>query len=257
MRNAAFVAILAAAAVPVALAQTKWRQVSSFTVAWDNHANVRFALSIPATWNDPGDFTRISIRVPGRKQVVLTNDEGWVKYRSAEASASQQIKKSKNLIASDYLFAGSVAANRTVLFLFGYSYASSPGSLDIVEISGDGDVRVVLHRSEFGLRDFHDLDGDGIGEVVGYPCLSQPWGNGLLTYDPFNVYKLSHVPAGPATLSIPLSKTYNLQNYYGWVGPKCSEDFAVVLHPPKGGKPVVLPAKEAERMMESTGNARH
>jgi hypothetical protein len=51
-------------------------------------------------------------------------------------------------------------------------------------------------------------------------------------------------------LSLPLSKTYNLKYYYGWAGAQCSEDIAVVLHPPKGGKPRVMSTKEAEKLTE-------
>jgi hypothetical protein len=64
------------------------------------------------------------------------------------------------------------------------------------------------------------------------------------------VYRLSNAPGENARLSIPLSKRYNLKHYYGWAGPKCSEDIAVVLHPPKGGKPIVVSAKEAQELTE-------
>jgi hypothetical protein len=73
----------------------------------------------------------------------------------------------------------------------------------------------------------------------------------LLTYDPFNVYKLNAIPGAPAKLSLALSKSYNLKHYYGWAGPNCSEDFAVVLHPRGGSKPVVVPKERAERMEEA------
>ena len=120
----------------------------------------------------------------------------------------------------------------------------------MLEIAKDGDTRRVLHRDELGLKELRDLDGDGLVELIGYPCLSEEWGNGLLTYDPFNVYRLSNVPGGSATLSVPLSKSYNLKHYYGWAGPKCSENIAVVLHPTKGGRPIVVTAKEAQELTE-------
>lgn len=231
-----------------ATAQTKWRQVSEFTFDWDTHPNVRIVLSIPSPWDDPGDFTRVSVLVPGRKDVVFTNETGWVKYATEATSA--EVKKYKNIVPSEYVFALKANPNRTLLLLLGYGYASSPGSLDVLEISKDGDTRRVLHGDELGLKELRDLDGDGLAEIVGYPCLSQEWGNGLLTYDPFNVYRLSNAPGENARLSIPLSKRYNLKHYYGWAGPKCSEDIAVVLHPPKGGKPIVVSAKEAQELTE-------
>jgi hypothetical protein len=229
---------------------SEWKQVSTFKFDWDNQGLASVFIEIPTKWNDPGDFTRIRIQLPGRKEFVLTNEDGWVKYGSDDADLSPDMRK-MNLVPSDYVWAMKAAARRTVLFLFGYGYASSPGSLDVLEVSNDGQPVVVFHRDEFGLKEIRDLDGDGLAEVVGYPCLSQEWGNGLLTYDPFNVYKLGVSRGAPARFSLPLSKSYNLQHYYGWAGPKCSENFTVVLHPPKGGKPLVVSTKEAQKMTEN------
>jgi hypothetical protein len=107
---------------------------------------------------------------------------------------------------------------------------------------------LVLHRDEFGLGALRDLNGDGTAEIVGYPCLSEDWGNGLLTYDPYNVYQLSSVRGSEATLSLTLSKRYNLKYYYGWAGPNCREDIAVVRHPPGGGKARIMKSADAERL---------
>ena len=215
-------------------AQTQWERVSSLQFEWNGHPNVKVTLEIPKTWINPGDFTRIRIRVPGQREFVLSNKDGWVKYGSEEVSSSAELRKRKNLIPSEFLLALKTDHhNRTVLFLLGYSYASSPGNLDVLELSATGQPRVVLHRLELGLLDVRDLDSDGVAEVIGYPCLSQEFGNGLLTYDPLNVFKLGSIPGEAAKLSIPLTKNYNLEHYYGWAGPKCSEDFAVVMHPPK------------------------
>jgi hypothetical protein len=227
--------------------ETQWRRVSFFKFDWNNRGMATVVIEIPSKRNDPGDFTRIRIAVPGRKEFVLTNKNGWVKYGSDEASLSPELKKT-NLIRSNYVLGLKAKESRTLLFLFGYSYASSPGRLDVLEVSNNGQIGVILQRDEFGLKELRDLDGDGLAEIVGYPCLSQEWGNGLWTYDPFNVYTLGISPAVPVKISLPLSKTYNLKHYYGWAGAKCSEDFAVVLHPPTGGKPVVVTKKEAESM---------
>jgi hypothetical protein len=51
-------------------------------------------------------------------------------------------------------------------------------------------------------------------------------------------------------IDLRLTESYNKKNYYGWAGPKCSEDIAVVLHPPGGGKPVVMDAAKAKAMFE-------
>lgn len=230
----------------LACAQTKWLHLEDFRFNWNDHSDVHVTLEIPSQWNDPGDFTRIRIQVPGHKDFVLSNNEGWVKYNSDMASVSSRIRARENLIPSKYVLALAAASGRTLLFLTGYSYASSPGRLDVLELSERGQPQVVLHQEELGLEDVLNLDRVGVADVVAYPCLSEDLGNGLITYDPFNVYRLASVPGHPALLSIPLSRTYNLHHYYGWAGPDCGEKTVVVLHPPHGGKPMVMNLKRTE-----------
>ena len=175
-------AVLAATAFSITgalLAQTSWKRVSFFTFNWNGHMGVQVIFEIPTTLSDPGDFTRVRIRVPGQKEFFVTNDNGWVKYGSEEASASPVVLKMENCVQSKYVLALKATDERTLLFLLGYSYASSPGSLDVLDLSDDGRPRIALHRDELGLLELRDLDGDGITEIVGYPCLSQEFGNGL------------------------------------------------------------------------------
>jgi hypothetical protein len=228
----------------------EWSGVSSFDFDWDGRGTTTVIVEKPSDWDGAEHFARIRIRVPGRKDFVLANKGAWVKYGSDDAELSPDLRKA-NLISSDYVLAMKASENRTLLFLLGYSYGSSPGSLDALEISKDGQPGVVLHRDEFGLKELRDLDGDGIAEVVGYACLSQEWGKDVLTYDPFNVYKLGISPGVPANLSLPLSESYNLKYYYGWAGAECREDIVVVLHPPSGDKPVVVTAEEALRTLKN------
>jgi hypothetical protein len=235
----------------IAPAQANWRNVSTFQFDWDEHRNVKVRLDIPSTWSEPGDFTRIRILIPGQKEFALKNASGWVGYTSKDASILPALRKRENLVNSHHVLALDANHGRMLLFLLGYPYASSPGSLDVLELSDQGDPHVILHRKELGLADVRDLDADGLSEIIGFPCISQAFGNGLLTYDPLNVYTLAAASTGYATLSIPLSKVYNEEHYYGWAGAKCSEDFAVVLHPPKGHKPIVVSTREAEVMTQS------
>lgn len=234
------------------VAQTKWKTVERFQFEWDGHPDVRVTLELPTNWDEGGEFSRVRIQVPGKKEFVLEDDVGWAHFRSEDATLPDDFAKTaKNLVRSRNVLAVRVSASRTALFLFGIAYGSSPGRLDVLEIGSDGQPRAVLHKDELGVKAVRDLDGDGIAELVGYPCLSQGFGNDLLTYDPFNVYKLGAKPAAQAELSLPLSKHYNLKHYYGWAGPSCSEDFAVVLHPPGGGKPRVMSTRDAEKLTGS------
>jgi hypothetical protein len=188
-------------------AQTKWRTVSAFKFDWNSRTGVRAILDIPEGWTGSGDFTRIRIQIPGERQFVLKNDTGWTKFRSEDTSTSAQIRNSYNSLHTDYVLAVNAAEGRIILLLFGYSYASSPGSLDVIELPSEGTPRVVLHREELGIREITDLDGDGKAELIAYPCLSQELGNGLRTYDPFNVYELSPVPVSAHRFQFPSRST--------------------------------------------------
>jgi hypothetical protein len=234
--------------LPVSLCgQAVWGRVSSTRIDWNGQNNVEVIFEVQSPSTSPGGFTRIRIQIPGQKEFKLTNPDGWVKYNSTDASRPPKALSAQTQVRTEYLLALPVAENRTALFLFGSEYGSSPGTLDVLELSPGEQPQRVLHRPQFGLTDVRDLDADGVAEVIGYPCLSQEFGNGLLTYDPFNVYKLPQRSNAGAVLSVPLSKGYNLKHYYGWAGVQCSEQFAVVLHPPNGGKPRVMKTQEAEK----------
>lgn len=168
------------ASIALVSAQTTWKHVSTFEFDWDGRRDVRVALELPARWDYGGDFSRIRIRVPGQKPFSLSTQTGW-----------ERLEKQWRGGPSPYVLVRRVAENRTALFLIGYGYGSSTGTLDVIELNADGYPRVVLHVKELGLKEIRDLDGDGIAEIVGYPCLSELFGDGWQTYDPFPVYRLN------------------------------------------------------------------
>ena len=138
-----------------------------------------------------------------------------------------------------------------LLLLFGWAYASSPGSLHIVALSDDGVPNEIMHLTNFEIEQFTDIDRDSIPELIGKKCFSQPWGTNydLLTYDPYSVYRFDSGATAQMKLDLIKTETYNKQNYYGWAGPECSEEIAIVLHPPGGGKPLLMDANKAEKII--------
>ncbi|HEY7405062.1 MAG TPA: hypothetical protein VIB39_16165 [Candidatus Angelobacter sp.] len=175
----------------------------------------------------------------GRNTAVFTKEETF-------------LSRNKNLAPSKYAYALSPSTTgklRPLIFLASPQYASDPETLYVFALDSAGRPKLILKRS-LHLGEFSDLDGDGVAEIAGVPCFSQGWGEGVLTYDPYNVYQLSNSPEPELKLSLPLSQNYNLKHYYGWAGPDCSEELAVVLHPPGGGKPVIVKTEEAKKMFE-------
>ena len=234
---------------PTILAQpkTKWLTVEKFTYDWNGRGNVVFTLEIPESWSDPGDFTRLRIQVPGEKEFVAEDQFGlvspfdkdsWVPKKLLTESKTQ-IDPRRVLVLRE-----SDSDQKNMIVLIGYGYASAPGALWIIRLNENGPPYIALHKKEMGLRDVLDLDRDGNREIIGYPCLSEEFGNYLVTYDPFQVFNLA---ARRALYSLELSKLYNLEHYV-WAIRNCSEKYAVLELP--GKKRHVFPIQEAERRDE-------
>ena len=226
---------------------TTWKHVA--TIFGQGCSGRTFVLEIPVDWDAAGDFSRLRIQSPEMAEFVLTSDNGWTKYRDSIPSALRS--RSRNLVNSEYLYCVSVLfgkANHTLLFVIGWAYASSPGSVHVIELESNRAPVVVFQKDEFEVRDLIDLNGDGRPEIVGLPCLSQEWGDHLLTYAPSHVYILPSGIAEKAMFSDLLSRLYNTQHSYGWAGKDCSDKLAVVLHPPGGGKPRIMEARDAEKL---------
>ena len=192
--------------------------------------------------------SRLTISIKGQKDWVLENDDVWEEFARDFLKEEDFLKKNRNLAASKYAF--SLAPSPSVrpwLFLVTPQYGSDPGNLFVLALDSAGHPAIIL-KTTLHVKEFRDLDGDGVAEIAGQPCFSQSWSDNLLTYDPLHVYKLQSTTKPELKLSLPLSKDYNLKHYYGWAGPDCSEDLAVVVHPPGGGKPVIMKTEEAKKM---------
>jgi hypothetical protein len=240
-------------------AETKWKTVEEFEYGWRlNQGPVHFKLELPQGYDAPGDFIRIRIAGVGWPEFVLDNEDGWIEYNSKEQQSNfyAELEK-KNRIRSKYalVLPDSPRENDPPLIFFrSYGYGSDPDRLHIIGFSPSARP-VLLFNERLDLVEFRDLDGDGHPEIAGHPCYSEP-DYDLEDYAPFHVYKIPYPVTGPAFLSVPLSRRYNLQHYYGWAGPDCGKRLAVVLHPPSGGKPLIMNADAAQKLMEGSGKVK-
>ncbi|MHB8539702.1 MAG: hypothetical protein ACYDCD_01985 [Candidatus Acidiferrales bacterium] len=250
--------ILLLVLVGPAFGQTSWFRVSTVHYEWNHDGRpFTFILDKPTKWKGPG-FTRLRILTPSHGQLTVEDADGLVKYADelgptwVEPHFTALMKE--NPVKSPFLLllpADAKSRTPSLVFVVGWDYGSSPGSLHVIAL-GKGGARQILYRKEFQLTDYLDLNGDGHREIIGKECLSQTWGADFLTYDPYSVYSISRGRTLRAHLSISLSKKYNIEHYYGWAGPDCSEKLAVVLHPPGGGKPIIMNAKKAEELTAKT-----
>jgi hypothetical protein len=225
-----------------------WKTAEEFDFDWQgNGAPAHFKIE----QSQEEQVARLTIRMKGQPDFVLNNnDDVWDEFKNDFTAEEKFLSKNKNLAPSRYAYALSPSTTgklRPLLFLVTPQYASDPGNLFVLALDSSQRPKVIL-KTSLHILDFRDLDADGMAEIIGQPCFSQGWGHDFLTYDPFHVYRLQASAQPELTLSLPLTEKYNREHYYGWAGPDCSEDLAVVLHPPGGGKPVIVKSKEAEKM---------
>ena len=113
-----------------------------------------------------------------------------------------------------------------MLFLFGYSWASDPGALQVFALNASEDPVAVFSSRAFVLTAIEDLDGDGVSEMIGKHSLTQCGGCDGCTYDPYAVYSFASTEAAPAKYTLDLSRRYN-QSHYVWAGRRASESVRV------------------------------
>jgi hypothetical protein len=227
--------------------QSGWKQVEELHFAWAGQ-RATLILDRPTNYDRGGDFTRLRILMPSHQEFVLLDDDGLENFREGTCKYKKTgFCRARNLIASEHVLALPLSGGE-ILLVFGWGYASSPGSFHLIALKDDGTPYEVLSLKEFDFDKFVDLESDSDRGLVGKKCFSQEFGDGLLTYDPYSVYLIPKSSSGAARYSPELSKQYNLKHYYGWAGPDCREDVAVVLHPPSGGKPIIMDSKKAEKL---------
>jgi hypothetical protein len=246
---------VAAEATPFVITdKAKWKTVEEFSYKWSAaQPAANFKMGLPEGYNDPGDFIRVRIKVGSHPEFVLDNNDGWVEYNNQDEKSEFYAKAQKqNLTDSKYVLILPSAADKTgppLIFLRSWGYASNAERLHVISFNSSGES-ITLLNTELDMTDLVDLDGDGNLEIVGNPWRSESFGHDLETYSPYYVYTLSRPIGLPARVSVELSKRYNEKHYYGWAGLKPAEKLVVVLHPPGGGKPVIMRQEKAEKLFE-------
>jgi len=224
-----------------------WATVEEFDFDWQGNGKpTHFKIE----QSEEEQVARLTITIQGQQDFVLDNDDAWDQFKNDFTAEEDFLSKNKNLAASKYAYILSPSKSersRPWIFLVTPEYGSDPGNLFVLGLDSSAHPKVML-KTTFHIKEFRDLDGDGVAEIAGLPCFSQSWNSNMLTYDPLHVYKLQTTPQPELKLSLPLSQEYNQKHYYGWAGPDCSEELAVVLHPPGGGKPVIMKTEEAKKL---------
>src|SRR6476661_757301 len=119
--------------------------------------------------------SRLTISIKGQKEWVLENDDVWEEFARDFLKEEDFLKKNRNLAASKYAFSLAPSPSaRPWIFLVTPQYGSDPGNLFVLALDSAGHPAIIL-KTTFHIKEFHDLDGDGMAEIAGQPCFSQSW----------------------------------------------------------------------------------
>jgi hypothetical protein len=198
-------------------------------------------------------FTRLRIELSGHGEYVFENKAGWIKYESEPVIKASLLVKKSLIQSSSIAVLPSKPANDvppTIFLVSVQTNASAPFGLYALQLNRKGKPYYIFQSDSFWLEAFEDLNGDGYADIVGGACLAEVVGNQNETYNPFHVYSMKSSRDKKMHYSLSMSKIYNYQHYYGWAGPKCSEDLIIVKHPKSGDKPVIMKAEDIEKIFK-------
>ena len=198
-----------------------WTRVESLQVIGPN----RHGYTLTVEDNPEIDATpRLRVAGPNGRGLKVQQDGGLIPV--AKALEGKRLLE-PNSVGSKYVYIPPTLkdpSNEIFLIVFGWAYASDPGSIRIVKLDRDS-PKLVFSAETFELEQIIRLNGGHEIQIVGRRSLSQLWGKCLSTYDPYAVFKMGS--AAKFEYSAALSKGYNLTHRYVWAGPDSREDVAV------------------------------
>src|SRR5712692_11583884 len=178
-------------------------------------------------WNDPGEYTELTIRIPDGKQLVLIQLTG-IRHKD--------ISVVNNLLNSPYLLViqGARLDKGPFLVLTEYAFASSPGYVSVLALNDKGYPEFVF-REMLNVSKLNDYDGDGHLDILVRGGVGEPWGGGQ-SYDPYLVYTQKFIDGHiKFEINNDLSRKWGTANQYPWAGSRYSEKY-LVTRGPSGAK---------------------
>lgn len=113
-------------------------------------------------WTDPGEFHRIKISISGGKEMILLNTSGWMENNFL--AEYDKDFNNENMIKSEYITIKRASDENILIFISGYTYASTPGLLTIVNIYNN-DNPILIFNLNTELFNFKDYNKDGVKDL--------------------------------------------------------------------------------------------
>lgn len=183
-------------------------------------------------WPDPGDFQKLEIKTSNHDLYEFYNLGDWINMNS------DQIKefKSVNRVNTNRFLITDLSDNKTIMMIFGYRYASSPGNLTVIDLSkGKPDI---LFNDSFELDRIKDINDDNLKELIGREFYSETccYNDSISfghSYSPFFELKCLK---DTCIADKKLSENYNHKNYVGYFGLDYDMDMRYLIIVPRKGR---------------------
>jgi hypothetical protein len=169
-----------------------WRVIEHVTIPWGSPPK-QYTVILDEPVRDAAvddEWQRIRVRAPSGEVFTTRSGQGpLVPVREGVFDSTLVLD---NLTRSTHFYLSPklrTFSGAPMLLLFGFAYASDPGSLKVLAPGAGGLPIEAFSSNEFELTAVEDLNGDGSAELIGKPSLSQCGGCNHCSYDPFAVYR--------------------------------------------------------------------
>ena len=160
-------------------------------------------------WNDPGDFQKIVIHFDSGTKMYFFNLGDWI-------GKPEFVK---------------VTPEKGLLVIDGYTYASSPQLLTVIDL--DENEPKIVFKDGFDLSELRDLNGDGNLEFIGrkYYAESITELDSIYYSTTYSPYFVMQYLDNQLIVNEELMEQYNLENYVGYFGKYDRHDRYMIASP--------------------------
>jgi hypothetical protein len=193
------------------------------------NTNYQIMLELPAGWDDPGFFTRLTI-TDGVKTAVALKDLQGTSLEDVKSFPAATLNLGKHV----RIFPASKDAKDRFLILSNWVGGSDWDQLILLHVSEQGKISRVFQKSMLATT-IKDYDGDGFFDLLEEGGKGEPTSDNNFSYDPYLVYQqVNKGKLREFRINEKLSRKWSEENRYYWHGSKYNEKLRV----DKSGEPI-------------------
>lgn len=184
--------------------------------------NTALLLERPTSWDDPGDFTKVTLMKKNKK--VFEQDN----MQAIKFSGRLVFPESAQILGENfaYLMPSGTKSKLQLLVYQNWTGGSSPDSLIFVDINSKK-PKIIMNQSHY-FSEIRDYNSDGLFDLLVEGGNGEPSSSNRFSYSPYLVYQQS-VKNNKISfkLNTELSKKWSEENNFQWHGPEYDSKIVV------------------------------